>query len=166
MTKFSAVICLLLGLIVSGNAQTPQPPAEPFSLTLRADQQQYKSGEKIRLDITITNTSQTQIRMLSGPGSAMAEEHFELIGTDPKGSPIRETHYGLEAHGKVPNHLSGGSRYAEDIPPGGTLHQKLNANLLYSFTEPGQYSFYIKRLYEKDNRTVVKSNTISITIVP
>jgi hypothetical protein len=165
MKKFFTIAFILLSLF-SVYAQTPQPPAEPFSLTLQADHQQYKAGENIRLDITITNTSQAEIRMFSGPGSAMAEKRFELVGTDPGGSPIRETQYGLEAHGKVPNHLGGGSRFAEDIPPGGTLHQKLHANLLYSFTEPGQYSFYIKRTYEKDNHIVVKSNTISITIMP
>jgi hypothetical protein len=147
------------------HAQSARSP-QPFSLVIQTPEKVYKSGELIPLEVTVKNISQSDIRMLSGPGSTMAEQHFEVIGTDPTGAPLEETPRGLRVHGKDPKHPVGGSKYSEVIAPGGLLHQKLFVNLPYNFTAVGTYSIQIRRVYEGDNRVTVISNAINITIEP
>ena len=96
----------------------------------------------------------------------MAEQHFEVIGTDPTGAPLDETPRGLRVHGEDPKHPIGGSKYSEVIAPGGLLHQKLFVNLLHNFTAVGTYSIQIRRVYEDNKSVTVTSNAINITIEP
>jgi hypothetical protein len=145
----------------------PDKGKEPFSLTVQSSSSNYKIGSEIRLDIIVTNTSESTIGLQTGPGVRMAERHFNVVAVGPDGTVAKETPYGLHVHGKdnKGSISAPGSRYVEEIPAGKQIHQEIDISKMYDLTSSGTYSIYVTRDYELDKHMIVKSNRIQLTLV-
>lgn len=140
----------------------------PFSIGLKALSDRYKVGEPITLGITMTNTSQSTIGLITGPGMSNLESHFYVIAVGPGGKVAAERQYALLLHGKVPrprsHNLGSGSSYMEAVLAGESVYHEIDANKLNDFSAPGTYDLFVERDYEADSSLLVKSNHIKIVV--
>jgi hypothetical protein len=168
LTQCMAAFALSMAFLVNGTTQTRDVRrSPPFSIALKASSNSYKLGEPIRLSLTITNTSQSTIGLIAGPGMVRLEQHFVVVAVGPDGKVVQEREYGLQIHGKTQtiHNRGSGSSYMEAVAPRESVYHEIDANKLYDFSIPGTYDLYVQRDYEADSSLLVKSNHIKVVVV-
>lgn len=161
----TALFVIEITAVASGqDAQAPQkrrlplPPADnsdiilpSFSLNLEAGKTTAAVGEKLDVDVTITNTSSGNIFYSEG------RRPFGLEVRDESGREVPMTSEGVKAQGV------GGSASAVAIHPGQSIHRSVQLDREFELDKPGNYFVQAERGVSRTNRRT--SNPITITIV-
>ena len=157
-------------------AQTVQ---QPFSLTISAAHA-VKAGAPIVIEIRFKNISDHNIRFTGRPEGPT---HGELLGFPPivrdvEGKEPPLTKLGrLEFGRKKPGeddydaHMIESGVGSSWLRPGGVMTPVIKLNELYDLSIPGKYTVQVLHGgYDlhggHDDKTEVKSNTITVTVVP
>jgi hypothetical protein len=156
-------------------AAAAQPPTPTFSMAISAPDT-VKLGAKLSVNLALKNESGQPIYFLRSPAHGEAELYTDLGMRDEKGVPVPEGRYyrALKGHpeeqrkakkpGFDPPIAVGGSRYREVIPPGETWNDSIVVTGLLELTNLGKYTITLSR-YDPESKTVVKSNTVTVTVV-
>lgn len=159
------------------NAQTPDDPLSPdapipkkkrgsnrpmdyskiilpsFSLETKAEKTSAQIGEKLKVEVIITNTSDKEDMLYDGFNHV---PEFELEVHDEAGRELA----------LVPGSVDvvGGSSYSAKLHPGESLHRFARLDKEFKLDKPGNYFVQATRGVSKTN--LRRSNTITITIIP
>jgi hypothetical protein len=136
----------------------PKPPPDnsdvilpSFSLEIKAEKTTAKIGEKLKVGVTITNTDSQDI-------------FYDGYGHQPEfGLEVRDE-MGMEVARKPGAGWAGGSSFAAALHPGESLHRSARLDKEFELDKPGNYFVRATRGVSKTN--LVRSNTITITIIP
>jgi hypothetical protein len=134
-----------------------EQPKQPFTITIRAMKPSYKAGARVELKVVMTNTWDREI----DAGSVYDKSIDIAYGYDVRdsaGSPV------LYNNSK-PSETQG-SRM-RTLKPGESVVKITNVARWVDFSEPGEYQIQLSRNIGDDEKNgVVKSNTITITVIP
>jgi len=163
--RSAAMLALLTLVFFSANIQAQDAPRAqnrqpPFSLTIRAKEGEIKSGSLIWVDATVESKSNHAVLVYQATSGDMDQGGWvyqidirnELEGTPPK------TKY---AHGLG----AGGSGGYVRLDPGKTLVHSVNVSKLYDLNPPGKYTIQFGR-FDRETKTLVRSNTVTVTVTP
>ena len=103
-------------------------------------------------------------------GKRMAESEYTVDVRDRSGNPPPESKYSKAIKGKDTGRpamvfVNSGELLAFDRKPGDTFTRDLDVSGLYDLSQPGNYTVQVSR-FDDESKTWVKSNTVTITIVP
>jgi hypothetical protein len=160
MTKYSRAICFVfyLGLALQGSAQSsPNSPARS-SLSVRALQKAVKLGSPLTIEISITNTSQSDIFLTSDLSGGIAP--FAVDIHDQKGNPLPK----ISRHKGEPR---GGSFVATPIHPGETVKRLWTLDKEFAINRVGSYTIQVTREeHSRSGSVPVKSNRVMVDVLP
>jgi hypothetical protein len=134
----------------------------------------FKNGAEVRLEVTVTNTSDHNVRFARSPGIVPEEElNYFLEIRDAKGGEVALTQFfaNLRAYPQS----TWGSFTSRDLAPREWFEDDLVITKLYDLTQPGAYTITASRplaeswkplaaIWGQGGEHVVKSNTITIRI--
>lgn len=166
---------ILLAVASAGvSAGVGQPVRSPFSLTISTPTTTVKSGSEVRINITMSNTSNQKILLFRAKGDDSGEFNNDLQILDDKANSAPVTEYRRRLKGEpgrpgphgepAPPLLS--SDIGCSLEPGKSMEEVIVANKLYDLSQPGKYSIQVSRFDLAYSKTWVKSNTITLTVVP
>jgi hypothetical protein len=142
---------------VQQKKRQPKPPPDnndiilpSSSLELKAEKTAAKIGERLKVDVTITNTDSADI-FYDGTGF---ERAFGLEVRDEMGRELA----------RRPSGGGVGNAYPVAIHPGDSIHQFARLDKEFVLDKPGNYVVQATRGFSKTNQ--MRSNTITITIIP
>jgi hypothetical protein len=137
----------------------------PLLLKLRAVNSTVRAGTIPQVQITIVNTSNGPVLMEVRPSTWLFS--FDVRNSQGKQSPSRRgrvladpTHKGIQPQDYPP--LEGGP--AEEIFPGkSVVMNNIPVSDLHDLSQPGTYMITVHRAY---GGSIIKSNSIAITVIP
>ena len=134
----------------SGNS-TAQEAKQSFVISISSPRKTWRSTDSIRLDVTVKNLTDRRITLIS---LWSAWETGEIIIRDEGGNVI-------------PTILNGArsSRSVFSVEPGKDNRESLPIDKQFDLTRPGRYSLQVEK-EDRATKTVVKSNTLVLTITP
>jgi hypothetical protein len=144
------VSILLLVCFTYAIAQEIQPS---FTLAISSPSVTWKSVDHIRVDVTVKNRTNLQLRLSS---SRSAWERGEIIVRDGSGNvvpPIQDPKM-VRPSGPI-----------VFVDPRENFKESFNISQQFDLTRPGQYSFQVEK-EDPTTKTLVKSNTLVLTITP
>jgi hypothetical protein len=159
----------LAGLLVpASGTQRPQTgstgKAKPaFSLNLSAAQSVVKSASPLAMNIVLTDVSNHNIAF---PWLASGGGNYQIYVWDSHGNPaqpVPRTWKGKD--GRNYARIRGGSMYLIYLNPGQSRKDELDVSESYILTHPGKYTIQVQRA-DDESKSVVKSNTVTVTIDP
>ena len=155
----------MLGISCFAYAQSTN---QPFTLTVSALKSQVKVGDPVFIEVTMLNTSDHEIDCARNSSNGLDRNYQYEVNDEHGPVPKIEKKY----HGGFnpsPCALEPGESATGD---GGLISR------LYDFSQPGTYTIHVSRpIWGDDQRpnttskedtepSVVKSNTITITVLP
>lgn len=139
--------------------RTPRPPAgnsdiklPSFSLEIKADRTIAAVGEKLKIEVVITNTDSVDIFY----NGSVVQRDFGLEVRDETGKDVPRTPAGLAAD------WVNGSVFAAALHPGESVHRFARLDKEFKLDKPGNYFVQAARGVSMTNR--VTSNIITIAI--
>jgi len=147
-----SVIC---GLVVAfADAQGTPPAQVPISVAISASSLEVKAGSELKLEVVMANTSDGRVGLTTWP------EDFRVDVRDSDGKPVGEA----KKAGKVQLPIQGhGSSQGRELAPHEVVRWEEIVGKKLDLSKPGEYTIQATRVFGK---TAVKSNTITITVVP
>jgi hypothetical protein len=132
------------------------------NITIKADKNEFKSGEGINLSITLTNSGADPVTVVQ---RSEWLNHI-LSVTDARGKEVPET-----AHAKqVKDAAQVGYRATRQIMPGEALTETLDLDKAFKLREPGTYKITSRRGVSPtktfERPVSVKSNELIVRVVP
>jgi hypothetical protein len=159
------VLVTSLGAVCIGKVYAQHRPPnisqnEPaaFSVTISSPPV-IKSGTEAQIKIDLTNTSNHEIRLNSSNGLSGIGEI--VIRNENGDSPLSRR--GRNVAGG--NDLLVGSDHSVPVSPGKALTERVVIPKTYDIGQPGRYTVQVQK-HDPYSGTVVKSNTITITVTP
>jgi hypothetical protein len=165
---------ILIGLLMLGSAGIvySQTSQEPFSITIRTEKPKVRAGDPVYIDVSMKNISDHDVDCTINAGNALDNNYrYDII--DETGQTIPKTPK------KHPEIGDDSSIWPCIIKPGETSPKTGGlVSILYDLTRPGKYTVQVSRGVWGDgnrpgtagrgdnNQPVVKSNTITITVLP
>jgi len=179
MRSVSKALPFILAMATAGVALA-QTVQQPFSLTISAAHDTVKAGAPIVIEIRFKNISDHNIRRTVRPEGPT---HGELLGFPPIARDVEGKEPPLTKLGRLE---FGRQKPGEDdfyvymiesgigsswLRPGGVMMPVIKLNELYDLSIPGKYTVQVLHGgYDlhgvPDDKTEVKSNTITVTVVP
>jgi hypothetical protein len=137
----------------------------PFSIAISTQSDLMKAGSEILVEITLTNTSNHEIRVGKAPGNLpQAESEYSIEVRDSKGRVAPDTDYGRKVRQKKIWFYR--SRDSVTLQPGESLKDGALITKLYDLSHVDRYTVQISRLIpEQWGRGTAKSNYINITVI-
>jgi hypothetical protein len=168
---FFLVLSLLLATSCeAAPAQSAQSTKPSFSVAVSANQRTVKSGSEIRVRIVLTNVSDKELATYQD-GATRGELDYTIDVLDGNGKEPPETKYLRAVRNKdaaEPGETTtlvvlrdAGMR---SLKSKGTLTDILDLSKLYDL-QPGTYTLQVERT-DEESKTVVKSNKITLTVIP
>jgi hypothetical protein len=146
--------------------------APSISIGIAASQNVIASGTRVELHILVTNVSKGLIHMSRSNGDDQAALSYYTVDLrDTKGDSPPKTMLNRILSGEpvpLPPGKGGiitGSSMIFPLQPGETLKDDMILNDLFDLNTPGKYTIQIQH-DDPVSRNPVKSNTITLTIVP
>jgi hypothetical protein len=133
-------------------SQYVQELQKPFALRISTPQTKVKAGTKLLLDIDLTNGLPHEITIDN------AITKYDVQVRDSAGNEAPLTQNGRELRKRLGQ---GGGRLFR-VQPGDDV---LGDIYVDSLMQPGTYTIQVSRT-DEDNKVVVTSNTISVTVTP
>ena len=145
-----SIVCLAASC---AGSQVAPPPQVPLSVTISAQSLQVKAGSEFKLDVVTTNTSDEPVYLSFYPWD------FKVDVRDSNGKAVGKVKQAEEKDAGGHTNMA----QARQLAPHEVdrWQETLDRNLDWS--KPGKYTIQVTRMYGK---TAVKSNTITITVVP
>ena len=165
-TLLTAVPCLPQSGVSSTSSNTA---SAGYSLTIANPSEQVHLNSPMNIAITVKNVSNDDIYWRAELGnSAYYAFHFSLR-TD--GREVATTRFQRMIRNEPrpddqPETTKGsGSSIVSALEPGKSFTLTVDLAKHYKITEPGQYTLQVSRT-EEDNKAVVHSNKVTLTILP
>jgi len=134
----------------SGNSAA-QEGKQPFVISISSPREMWKSTDSIRLNVTVKNLTDQRLMLIS---LSCARQTGEIVIRDDGGNVIPTT---------ILN--AGGSCFAFFVEPGKDNRESIPIDRRFNLTKPGRYSVQVAK-EDSTTKTVVKSNTLVLTIMP
>jgi hypothetical protein len=148
-------------LTSSTTAQLAPPEKPLFTITISTPESVVKTGSDMRLKATMTNTSDRDIFYTVGTGPII-----DIKIRDVEGKLVPETPDGRKIHGTDRREGPGpGTVIRVPIKPGKAFEGESILNQEYDLSNPGKYTIQAHR-FDRVSKTMVKSNTITVTATP
>lgn len=156
-------IILWAFLVLSPTAQVTWSGQVPISVTINAPSSEAKAGSELKLGIALTNTSDKQVDLTTWP----EDSKVDVIDSQGRIVGKIQGHKESMASPKVPSALRAiqghGSSQGLRLAPQDVIRLQEDLSKDFDLSKPGKYTVQAARMYGK---TAVKSNTITITVVP
>ncbi|HEV2303946.1 MAG TPA: hypothetical protein VGR93_00370 [Candidatus Acidoferrales bacterium] len=175
--RYRFAVALLLSIIAAlVVAPATLGQNQPFSLTIAPPSKPIKSGAKVYLLVTVTNTTDHTTGLIRSSGSLPDEGfryHIDVRDSGGHERPQSARLRGLK--GKMT--MSQSSNLARWLKPGESFVDRIAVTRFYDVTLPGEYSVSVARHFDRNNIAIkgippeaigsgiVKSNTVTITII-
>lgn len=135
----------------------------PFTITISADHGIIRVGDEARVHVVLTNISDQDLVVRRSVDPYSAEQHYTIRVRDKDQKDAPETEYGRRA---MQRQLIG-SDSAKILKPGEKLEEDTVLSRVFGLTSPGEYGVqFLRPVSDNPKAEVVKSNTITITVVP
>jgi hypothetical protein len=161
-SSLAALITLLALMPGSANLLWAQSSeTQPFTLTLSTDHSQVHVGDQVLIKIVMTNISDKQIDCTGMPSNGL-DRNYQYEVHDEDGQVVPKI------RPKYPDIGETSSVWPCILKPGES-HESAGGLIsrLYDLSRPGRYMIQAQRLINGDaHRAVVKSNMITITVLP
>jgi len=170
----------LLAIILCGTSAVGYPqitsadnsvhPGSPPSvkITISTSATQFKLGEPVRLEISLTNISGKEI-FVGRSVSANDIDDYDLFVVDNHGKSAPTTASYRFFKGKRqpgdPMFYSTYSRGILLVSPGQSVKNGIDVGKAYKIGQPGVYKIWVERLDQTRNQRV-RSNIITVTVTP
>ena len=160
---------IYLSTLVLLSALSASADKQLFSLGIDAPSEPLKSGAELRLHVRVTNTSDRAITFIRSPGLIPEEAfRYEMEVRDARAQSAPRSAYvrKLESAQTVTEEIS---KYAYKLKPGESFVDDVEITRFYDLSRPGKYTISVAREMppaQKLGEGKVKSNTITITVVP
>jgi hypothetical protein len=163
------IVCALAIVFPASISTTANAPL--FSVTLDAPKAPLKSGAKLILRVTVTNTSDHNIPFKRTNNPVSNEEfRYQIEVRDADGRPAQPSAKVRALEGQVTG-IEDWDNHAHWLKPGESYSDDLEITKLYDFSRPGKYTVSVSkdlltRQYPVPPEYVVKSDLVTITVVP
>jgi hypothetical protein len=172
MRRIKSLVILVLAwghcyaqTVTSAKAISQKPV---FSITLAAPAEPIHLGTPINLTVTINNVTTKEIYWEAdrGKNSVYKAVNISLVkgGHEPETTLLNRRIHGKQ-RADDPVDAGSGSSIVLSYPPGKMFTMTIDVTKLYQITEPGQYTVEASR-YDDDSKTIVRSNFITLDVVP
>ena len=148
---------LLLACMISASTSVAiaQTAKDPFSITISADKPTVVAGSRVYIRIKLTNMSDHVVDCSSAMVGAFDRRYLYDV-LDENGKSMIKTDIDPERY-----------QFCNLDPGESTGNGERLIRWLYDFTKPGTYTVQLSRFIGNDEKQgTVKSNTITITVVP
>jgi hypothetical protein len=168
MRVFTVLSPLMLAVMLGAPARAAEPE---LSLTVSIAKDGVKAGAEVRLRILLTNLTdhQIQIGRLLHPLGQENEYSFDV--RDNQGRKVPLTRYGRAVNGTPDKGDEGQScgdcsGFGQDLDPHEKVTDEIVISKIYDLTKPGRYTIQVGRPHRvsRESETIIKSNTITLTI--
>jgi hypothetical protein len=162
---------VLLGFCAVARLSGAQDALErpSFSIVLTGPQLEVKVGKPVAVRVTITNTSNQYLPNAVIPNTATQSKtrrSIELRVYDGNGKAIAESTRGRRSRGQEPDQSVGVLTVLSfPIAPGQAIQETADLFEEFDVKTPGQYVVVAER-FDPRTKQVIKSNTISVRVVP
>jgi hypothetical protein len=140
----------------------------PLSLSIEIDNSSVKLGADIQVKATLKNNTDQDIQV--SELRMEADSHLEYkvnVERDDHTAVAKKYAEKLRRHEVSWDPLATGSVHFVPIQPGKTHEDSVSISNRYEFDKPGKYSIQIEReAPESLGGGVIKSNTITVTVIP
>jgi hypothetical protein len=156
--KTSLKYALILITLAVCAATSTQSLAPPFALTLEAEENPVKAGSEVKVDITLSNSSNRAMHISYG----LSEVDYAFEVRDSQNRIPPETEFAQKSKGR--GYFSSDQLFY--LQPGESLPKApLVASKFYDFSRPGSYKIQVSRAVPKElGGGTIKSNVLSLTI--
>ena len=148
---------LLLACMISASTSVAiaQTAKDPFSITISADKPTVVAGSRVYIRIKLTNMSDHVVDCSSAMVGAFDRRYLYDV-LDENGKSMIKTDIDPERY-----------QFCNLDPGESTGNGERSISWLYDFTKPGTYTVQLSRFIGNDEKQgAVKSNTITITVIP
>jgi hypothetical protein len=155
---------LIVAFLAFQTVTAPAAAAPTISVGIRSASDTVKVGSDLRIKITITNISNSEIQVGTAIGKAQGEFLNLVDVRDDQGDAAAKTKYYREIRGEDP--VIGGIRVSASssrLKPNESVEEEVLVNKLYNLEKPGNYSIQIQR-DDPVSKKLVKSNTVMVTV--
>ena len=156
--------CCAISGFEAVNIRAQDNNGEGLKLTVIAPPSPFKLGDKMWLDITLTNTSSEPVTILSPPGMDIGDGYFrvDLFGGD--GKPISRW---KDLYPKAPGseNTGSGSISMMIVAPGATVKRQVHLRMRFKIERADTYS--VRVLFEDSKRHLHSvSNSVTFEVLP
>jgi hypothetical protein len=152
------LLFVMVGLPGIGQSASPQPS---FTIEIATNTPTVELGSPVKIKIKLTNTSDHDLDM-SGSFNDMTgqDSNFHYVIRDESDNAVSRKTY------NHPELATGHPILGRVVKPGATLKEEQDVSRIHELNHPGKYLVQVVRPISGDvNNGVVKSNTITITVV-
>ncbi len=143
-----------LGLIVSVVSARAQSTEPGYLLALSAPSASLTAGADIKVDVTMKNTSDHDVFYMVDPSGKLSPFSFDV--RDAQGGAVPKVP-------RKPGPGASGSYFRATLHPGESIQRERTLGKEFDLSKPGRYTIHVER---QDDDVVVRSNVITITVVP
>lgn len=149
----------------------------PFTITISGPNQPVEEGAEVRIHVVLTNVSGRPVSVQRSPSPELAEFYYTVRVRDEHGPEAKMTDYGRAASkGQYQ-----GSQMLILLRPGEEDEENTVLSKQFDMSAPGTYTIQLERAISRDPKDgsfmavksahepkdgIVKSNQITITLVP
>jgi hypothetical protein len=158
------LLILLTAVSISARQSTPQnQDSDPeFSIAISTPQQTIKTTSDIVVEISLTNRSGRTIRIWWPDNGLARDEEYKIMVLNEAGKVPPRTWAGRNVIDQLGVIVGSPHLANRDVKDGEVLKQRLQIARFFEF-QPGKYTI---QLQKGDGERAVKSNTISLTMIP
>jgi dipeptidyl aminopeptidase/acylaminoacyl peptidase len=135
----------------------------PFSITIRAPEDEVQVGSDMRVTITLKNLSTKQLLIARHTGSDNPEFSYGIVVKDAQGREVEESAYARGIRSESAQ--AAGRSMVDYVQPGGIAVQTAHVGKLVNLRRPGRYTVQVSRK-DAASGVTVKSNEITLSVVP
>jgi hypothetical protein len=156
--KTSLKRVLILITLAMWAASSTQSSTPPFALMLEAEENPVKAGSEVKVDITLSNSSNRAMHV--SYGSTESDYAFEVRDSQNRIPP--ETEFARKSKGTA--YFSSDQLFY--LQPGESLPKAtLVVSKFYVFSRSGKYKIQVSRAVPKElDGGTIKSNVVTLTI--
>jgi hypothetical protein len=159
MVKAAVSFVVASTFIVTGHCQTGS-----FGISITISQNTIRTGANLQLQIKVKNISDHDLSLFVPFDETGIAQMFDVNVRDSAGASVPETAVGMHVHGKTaePPLISGP---VKTISPGKEIDRNTDLTRIFDLAKPGTYTVQVTRM-DFDQKVLVKSNIITITVTP
>jgi len=158
------LLCCAISGSQSTNLRAQSNNESGLKLTLIAPPSPFTLGDRMWLDVTLTNISSEPVTTFSPPGMDVGDRYFrvDLFGSDGKPVSRWKDLYPKPAGSE---NTGSGSIAMMILQPGGVVKRQVHLRTRFKIEEPGTYS--IRVLFEDSKKHLhSESNSVTFEVLP